>query len=131
MRMSGALTSIVASVPADQAGGIFHHDNVIFFQHRHQDVLKLLLPEFPFVEPGFHRLARRQVRKAAHEEEAVRIFHRKKWSKDFHSDFIMRRNRFLSEYLQKLRAPARLGSISPHLDDHRASPSSSLDQVQL
>src|SRR5262245_7299401 len=48
-------------------------DDFVLLQHRRQDVLQLLLPQLPFVESRFQRLARKEVRDPAHEEEAPRL----------------------------------------------------------
>src|SRR6266566_6783929 len=96
-------------LPMNQTVGIFHHDDLVFFQHRQHDVLQFALPQFPFIELRFHRLARSDVRKPAHKKESVGIFDGKKWTQYLHPDFLVCRNRLGAEYLQELGPPAGLG----------------------
>src|SRR5215475_13482242 len=65
--------------------GIVDQDDVVLFEHRQQHVLQLALPQLPFVELRFHRLARRRVRKPAHEKEGIRIVEREKRTEDLHA----------------------------------------------
>ncbi len=108
----------------NQALGVVHHHYFILLYHRHQDVLQLVLPKFPFVKLRFHRLARRQVRKAAHEEEGIGIFNGEKWTQDLHPDFFVRRKSLGVEDLKKPRAAARLELVRPHFYDHLKTSSS-------
>lgn len=40
---------------------VFHENNFIFLQHRHQEMLQFFLPKLAFVEFSLHRLARGQI----------------------------------------------------------------------
>src|SRR6059058_3778594 len=56
-------------LPANEAVGVFDDDDIVFVEHRQQDVLQLRLEELSFVELCLHRFARTKIREAAHEEE--------------------------------------------------------------
>src|SRR5271154_3747951 len=102
----------------NQTVSVFHHHYFILLDHRHQNVLQFALPKLTLIELRFHRLTRSQVRKAAHEEEGVGIFDRKKWTQDLHPYFRVRRNRLRAEYLKEPRAAAGLDFVGPHFYDH-------------
>jgi len=112
------------SRPMNEVVSVFHNDDFILFQHRQQDVLQFALPKFPFVKLCLHRLTRREVGETAHEKEGVGIFDGGKRAQYFHPDFSVCRNRLGAEYLEELRAPAGLGFIRAHFDDHLESPPS-------
>jgi thiol-disulfide isomerase/thioredoxin len=99
---------------------IVDEGDFVFFQHGHEDVFEFRLPEFAFVEFGFHGLAGGEVGKAAHEEEGVRIFEGKERAEDLHADCGVGGDRFGAESLKKLRALARFGFVGPHFDNHAA-----------
>jgi hypothetical protein len=84
----------------NQTVGIVYQDHFILFEHRYQDILQRTLPQLTFVKLCFHRLARREVGKAAHKGEDVGVFDRKEWSpvSSFLSPPAPRRLR--SEYVQ-------------------------------
>src|SRR5713226_7396634 len=117
-RATAFYASGTIALPANQILRVFHHHDLILFQHRQQDVLQLALPKFPFIKLRFHRLTRRDIGEAAHPKEGVGIFDGKKWTQYFHPDFCVCRNRLGAEYLKELGAPAGLGFIGAHFDDH-------------
>jgi hypothetical protein len=47
----------------DEAVGIIDQDDVISFQHRQEHLLEVPLPQLPFVESGFDRIAGSEVGK--------------------------------------------------------------------
>ena len=79
---------------------VVNQHDVVLLQHRHEDVVRLAFPELAFIDPGFHRLARREIRKAAHEEERLGILDGEESAEDFHPDLAMRRNRLELEDLE-------------------------------
>src|SRR5262249_2931159 len=60
--------------PAKEAFIVLYEEDVVLLQHRHQHILELGLPEFPFVELRFHRLAGSEIGETANEKECVGIF---------------------------------------------------------
>src|SRR6185312_13350587 len=112
--------------PAIQAFRIIHEADLVFLNHRHQNVLQFALPQLSFVKLGLHRLARFQIGKAAHKEEGVGIFDGKERPENFHADFVVCWDRLGTKNLEKLSAPAWLELISTHFDDHVLPRKSSL-----
>jgi hypothetical protein len=111
-------TSAGKPLPINEMLAVLDHHNFILFQQGQQDVLQFLLSERAFIELCFHRLARRQVRKAPHKEKSVRIFDGIKGTQYFHPDFSVRWNAFGVKYLQKAGSHARRGFVRPHFDNH-------------
>lgn len=70
------------ALPANGATGIFHDDDIVGVEHRHQAFFQLAFPQRSVVERGFHGFVRTAVGKPAHEEEGVRIVNRWKWTED-------------------------------------------------